>query len=238
MRKVIIVGATSGIGRGLAERYAQEGCRVGMIGRRETLLKEIASQDAECYCYRMADVTDVAHAAHMLDELAAEMGGLDLLVVSAGTGEVNPELDYTLEEPTLLTNVVGFTRIVDWGFRFFEHQKAGHLVVISSLAGIRGSGAAPAYNATKSFQMNYAEGLRQKAVKSKLPINVTDIRPGFVDTAMAKGEGLFWVCPVGKAVQQIHRAIRKKKKVVYVTRRWRWVAVLLRWMPNFIYARM
>ena len=80
--------------------------------------------------------------------------------------------------------------------------------------------------------------MRQKAKKSKMPITVTDVRPGFVNTEMAKGEGLFWVAPVDKAAKQIFKAILSKKKVVYVTKRWRIVAGLLKRIPNSLYEKM
>lgn len=163
---------------------------------------------------------------------------MDILIICAGTGELNPELSYQLEEPTLLTNVIGFTNIADWGFRYFEQQKSGHLITISSVGGTRGSGVAPAYNASKAYQINYMEGLRQKATKSPYPIHTTDIRPGFVDTAMAKGEGLFWITPVDKAVKQIKRAIHKKRKVAFISKRWKYIAILFRHLPAAIYCRM
>jgi short-subunit dehydrogenase len=111
-------------------------------------------------------------------------------------------------------------------------------VVISSIGGIRGSSQAPSYNASKAYQINYTEGLRQKAAKLKMPIFITDIRPGLVDTKMAKGEGLFWVMPLEKAVNQIYKAIIRKKKVVYVTKRWHLIAMILKLIPRPIYDRM
>jgi len=101
-------------------------------------------------------------------------------------------------------------------------------VAISSVAGIRGSRQAPSYNATKSYQINYLEGLRQKSIKSKKPIFVTDIRPGLVDTDMAKGDGLFWVMSVEKVTKQIFKAIKNKSKVAYVTKRWGLIGRLLK----------
>ena len=120
----------------------------------------------------------------------------------------------------------------------FERQRGGHLVVISSVGGLRGSGAAPAYNASKAYQINYAEGLRQWVAKSGLPVTITDIRPGLVDTAMAKGEGLFWVQPVAKTVRQILRAVERRRHVAVVTRRWRIAAWLLRHLPESLYLKM
>ena len=109
---------------------------------------------------------------------------------------------------------------------------------IWSVGGLRGGGAAPAYNASKAYQINYAEGLRQRAAKSGLPLPVTDIRPGFVATEMAKGEGLFWVMPVDRVVEGIVRAIRRRRSVAVVTRRWRLPAWLIRHMPECIYRKM
>lgn len=238
MKKILIIGATSGIGRGLAEAYVQEDCFIGITGRRENLLQEICAQDKNKLFYQVCDITDTQTTIQCLETLVQEMGGMDILIICAGTGELNPELSYQLEEPTLLTNVIGFTNIADWGFRHFEQQKSGHLVTISSVGGTRGSGIAPAYNASKAYQINYMEGLRQKTTKSPYPIHTTDIRPGFVDTAMAKGEGLFWVTPVDKAVKQIKRAIRKKRKVAFISKRWRYVAILFRHLPSAIYCRM
>lgn len=238
MKKILIIGATSGIGRGLAEAYVQEDCFIGITGRRENLLQEICAQDKDKLFYQVCDITDTQTTIQCLETLVQEMGGMDILIICAGTGELNPELSYQLEEPTLLTNVIGFTNIADWGFRHFEQQKSGHLVTISSVGGTRGSGEAPAYNASKAYQINYMEGLRQKATKSPYPIHTTDIRPGFVDTAMAKGEGLFWVTPVDKAVKQIKRAIRQKRKVAFISKRWRYVAILFRHLPAAIYCRM
>jgi short-subunit dehydrogenase len=70
-----------------------------------------------------------------------------------------------------------------------------------------------------------------------MPIFITDIRPGLVDTKMAKGEGLFWVMPLEKAVNQIYKAIIRKKKVVYVTKRWHLIAMILKIAPRWIYDR-
>lgn len=238
MKKIIIIGATSGIGRGLAELYAQEDCLIGIVGRRENLLKEICTLDKNKLFYQACDITHTEITISCLEAFVNKIGGMDLLIICAGTGELNPNLSYLLEELTIQTNVIGFTSIADWGFRYFEQQKGGHLVTISSVGGIRGSGIAPAYNASKAYQINYMEGLRQKATKSPYPIYTTDIRPGFVDTAMAKGDGLFWVTPVEKAVKQIKKAISRKKKIAYISERWRYVATLFRILPSAIYCRM
>ncbi|HAQ38828.1 MAG TPA: oxidoreductase [Saprospirales bacterium] len=238
MRKAIIVGASSGIGKGLALLLAENGYQIGITGRRAELLQELKNRTPDQFLTKTFDITDGETTVVMLEELVAELGGLDLLIISAGTGDINHHLDFGVEKNTIDTNVLGFTRIADWAFNYFEKQRNGHLVAISSIGGLRGSGQAPAYNASKAFQINYLEGLRQKTHRLKAPVFITDIRPGLIDTEMAKGEGLFWVMPVEKAVKQIYRAIIRKKKIMYVTRRWKIIAFILKRLPVIIYDRM
>jgi short-subunit dehydrogenase len=238
MKKAIIVGATSGIGKELANVLANNNYKVGITGRRTQLLQELKQHNPDQFVVRTFDVTETDAVPGHLQELVNELGGLDLLVLSSGTGELNKPLDFKIEKGTIDVNVSGFTCVTDWSFNYFWKQKAGHFVNISSIAGIRGSGIATAYNASKAFQINYLEGLRQKATKLKLPVTITDIRPGFVDTPMAKGEGQFWVVPVEKAAAQIFGVIRKKKRVAYISKRWWLIAILLKLIPKFLYEKM
>lgn len=238
MKKAIIVGATSGIGKGLAKLLTDNGYKVGITGRRTNLLTELKNEKPDCYFIKSFDIADTNNISHQLEKLVNELGGLGLLIISSGTGNLNDNLDFEIEKQTIDTNISGFTAIADWAFNYFEKQKFGHLVAISSIAGLRGSRQSPAYNATKAYQINYLEGLRQKANKLKTEIIVTDIRPGFVDTDMAKGEGRFWVASVDKASRQILKTIKNKRKIVYITRRWRLIAILLKLLPRQIYDRM
>lgn len=238
MNKTIIIGATSGIGKGLALKLAAQNDKVGITGRRAELLNELKVQKPTSFYTKTFDITETHIIVEKLEALAKALGGLDLLIISSGIGNLNDELNYEIEKQTIETNVTGFTCVADWAFNYFENQKTGHLVAITSVGGLRGSSNAPAYNATKAFQINYLEGLRQKATKLKIPIFVTDIRPGFVDTAMAKGEGQFWVTTIEKATNQILQAIKKKRKVVYITKRWKLVAAILKRIPQQIYDRM
>lgn len=238
MKKVIIIGSTSGIGKGLAQIFAANDYKVGITGRRKELLLELKDEIPDAYLTKVLDVTDTVSSIEQLEELTNELGGLDILVISSGIGEINISLDFEIEKQTIDANILGFTSIADWAFNYFQKQQTGHLVLISSIGGLRGSSQAPAYNASKAYQINYMEGLQQKATKLKLPILITDIRPGLVDTKMAKGEGLFWVMPLEKAVYQMYKAIVNKKKVVYVTKRWRIIALLLKLIPRGVYVRM
>ncbi|MCE1190277.1 MAG: SDR family NAD(P)-dependent oxidoreductase [Ignavibacteria bacterium] len=238
MKKAIVIGATSGIGRGLAELLAENGYIVGITGRRGELLNELAQSRPGVFIPCIFDVTDPLATRASLDLLAAQLGNVDLLILSSGTGHVNHTLNYSIEMEAVNTNVSGFTCIAGWAYTYFTGQKYGHLVVISSIAGLRGSRLAPAYNASKAYQINYLEGLRQRACKEKITLHITDVRPGLVDTAMAKGEGLFWVMPVPKIARQIYRAITKKKKIVYVSKRWAVLARFLKYIPAWLYEKI
>ena len=184
------------------------------------------------------DVQDLSSIESICNELVIKLGGLDLLIISAGIGEENKLLDFSIENNVIKTNVQGFTCVADWGMNYFKKQGHGHLVNISSVAGIRGNGLAPSYNSSKAYQINYLEGLRLNASKSNSSIHVTDVRPGFVHTAMAKGDGLFWVSPVEKAAEQIYAAIKRKKKVVYISKRWRLISYILKAIPYSILKKL
>lgn len=238
-KKAIIIGATSGIGRGLAEILAADGYRVGITGRRTALLEELRSQRPDCFVLRTLDVCNLESIVPTLESLVDELGGgLDLLVINSGTGTRNPSLDFETELPAIYTNVVGYTCVADWTYKYFERHAVGHLVAITSVAGLRGMRFAPAYNASKAYQINYLEGLKQKAVASRKNIIITDVRPGFVDTALAQGEGVFWMASVEKAAKQIYSAIKAKKRTVCITKRWRLIHFAIRLIPNVIYNKI
>ena len=170
--------------------------------------------------------------------LTGSLGSPELIVFCSGTGDLNDGLDYRIEEATNRVNVDGFTRTVDWCYRYFECRGGGCLAAVTSVMGLRGSRTAPSYAASKAYQINYLESLRQKACRQKLPIRVVDIRPGSVRTAMMKGEGHFWIASPQRAAQCICRAVRKGRSVQYVTPRWRWIGLALKIIPRSLYRRM
>lgn len=234
-KNIIIIGATSGIGRALFERYIVEGNNLGIVGRRTHLLDELQHQHPSNTYTATADITKQDEIEKAIYTLHTELGSFDLAIVCSGTGDLNPSLDYDVERPTIDTNVIGWTFVVDMLYNLFEQQGHGHLVAITSAGGLRGEPMAPAYSATKAYQINYMEALRKKAYKAGGKITVTDVRPGLVDTAMAKGESLIWVMPVEKVARQICTAIRRKKSKVYVTKRWHVLAIINKNLPFFLY---
>ena len=235
---IVIIGATSGIGKALFVKYANADNRIGIVGRRANLLDELCQKYPSKTITAKADITNLDEIGQAINALHKEMEYIDLAIVCSGTGDINATLDYSIERPAVDTNIVGWTFVIDMLYHILEDQGHGHLVAITSAGGLRGEAMAPAYSATKAYQINYMEALRKKAFKNGGHIIVTDIRPGLVDTAMAKGEGLFWVMPVEKVASQIIEAICKKKSKAYVTRRWHILAIINKNLPFFLYKRM
>ena len=242
MKKLIIVGATSGIGKELALLYVKAGDKIGITGRRTHLLNEFKQQYPEQIITAGFDVRGNENIEH-IETLIHKLGGLDLLIYNSGFGDVSDSLDWELDKKTFETNVKGFIEIVNYAFNYFVKQGHGQIAGISSIASIRGNHLAPAYSASKAFMSVYMEGLHIKAKRiqqknSGVNIAITDIQPGFVQSSMAKAKQQFWVAPVKKAAQQIFNAIEKKKWRVYVTKRWWLIAKLLKWVPASLYHRV
>lgn len=238
MKKAIVIGASSGIGKEIALILSKKGYEVGLMARRLELLDLLKSEITTQSYVSHIDLIQIEDAIEKVNRMIQTMNGVDLVVLNAGTGFLNPELDWHKEQETLDVNVYGFCAIACKIYNFFAQQGQGHLVGISSIGALRGSPISPAYSASKAFISNYIEGLRKKAFQENLPIIMTDIKPGFVETQMAKGEGKFWVASPKKAAEQIYLAISKKKSHAYITRRWQLIGMALQLMPDWLYRRM
>ena len=233
--RVLIIGASSGIGHAVAQIYIKQGATVGLAARRTDKLREIQAGHANVYI-ESVDIRE-KHATEHLDNLVAAMGGLDLLLIASGIGQMNPTLEAETELATTMTNVQGWTAIADWGFNLFARQGHGHLAAITSIASLRGLGPAPAYAASKAYQAHYLEALRQRALGLGLPICVTNLRPGFVHTPLlAHPEKFFWVMGVESTARAIVHTLRKRRAVATVTSRWRLMVPLMRIAPTRLIA--
>ena len=239
MNNVVIIGASSGIGKELAKNFSQNGYIVGLASRKIDLLEELKKSLPNKAFVKQLDLNDPDNAIIKLHELLTEMGDVNIIVINSGVGFENPVLEWSKERPSIDVNVRGFTAMAVTATNYFIKQGKGQIAGISSVAGIRPFRLCPAYGASKSFIIFYLQGLKNKFVKEGFKnIYVTDIRPGFVYTDMTKGNSkMFWVATVEKAGKQIYTAIIKKKKIVYITKRWRFVAFIMRIIPDFIYNR-
>ncbi len=236
-QKIIIVGASSGIGREMALHYIAKGWQVGITGRRLHLLQELQQSYPQQVLTSCFDVRDEKGLFSLL-KLIEEMQGLDVLIYNAGFGEASENLNEETELQTVQTNVLGCVRLVSAAFNYLIQKGKGQIALVSSIAALRGSSHAPAYSASKAFISNYAEGLNMKAEKLGKNVVVTDIKPGFLATKKAKGHKTFWAAAPQKAALQIAMAIERKKRHVYITRRWWLPAQLLKVIPYFLWKRL
>jgi len=235
MKNVIVFGATSGIGKSLTEIFLKKGCNVAITGRRLEKLEAIKKLYPKQVLVKQNDIQDVAEVEKVFHEIVVAFKTIDLVIQSSGVGFVNPQLKWELQEQTIHTNVLGCTKLYALAYQLFKKQQFGHLLGISSIASIRGNRSAPDYFASKSYQKAYLESLyiKTKSIKSE-KVFITEIRPGFVDTAMALGDAIFWMVPLEKASKQIYSAIQNKKRVAYISKRWFLIALVLKIMPAWV----
>jgi short-subunit dehydrogenase len=238
MKKAVIIGASSGIGKELARVLTSGGYAVGLAARRLDILSEFQKELPANTHIKRIDISQPIEAMRLLTELIQDMGGADIVIICAGISSHNPDLNWENEINTINTNVVGFTAMANIAFKYFCENGTGHIVGISSFRALRGGWSSPAYNASKAFVSNYLEGLRVKSKKMGKNIFVTDIRPGLVETPMIGRKKSFFVAPVNKAALQIREAIENKESVAYITKRYRIIAYMMRYMPFSIYSRL
>ena len=236
-QRIIIIGATSGIGRKVAEGYIARGWKVGVAGRRTEELEALQALAPQQVSIRTIDVTQ-DDAPQQLQALIEQVGGMDVFLLSSGVGSQNRQLQPDIELRTAATNVGGFIRMTTAAYHYFEQQGHGHLAAISSIAGTKGLGAAAAYSATKRFQNTYIDCMDQLARMNKLNITFTDIRPGFVATPLLKDRNYPLLMNVADVAEEIIRAIDKKKRVAIIDWKYRILVAFWRLIPNWIWLRL
>ena len=237
-KKVIIIGATSGIGREVALVYIAQGWTVGAAGRRAAELESLRAMAPDQVFTQVLDVTK-SDAAEHLQSLINKVGGMDLFLLSSGIGKQNYTLETERELATAATNVDGFIRMTNAAYHYFEKQGHGHLAVISSIAGTKGLGAAAAYSATKGFQHMYIDALDQLSRMQKLKISFTDIRPGFVATPLLKSSKRYPMLMHAPIVAlDIVDALKRKKRVAIIDWRFRLLVGFWRLIPKWIWLRL
>lgn len=238
-KTAIITGATSGIGRALALELSARGYKLGLTGRRTSMLESLSTELATESVIKTMDVTNLEESQKTLIALWDELGSANILVLNAGVASYKREFLWEDENRIIQTNVTGFCNLLNayWN-RCVEMQSPGHIVGISSVASHIPNGGSSAYNASKAFISNYMCGLQIKARKQNAPLTITDIKPGFVETPMTeRNKNMFWVSNSEKAARQIADAIEKKKPNVYITRRWRIIGIVAQMIPNSIYRK-
>lgn len=237
MKKIVIIGATSGIGYELTRRMLLQGYKVGGCGRREEILQKMKKELSPNFSYQKLDIRETEKIESILNQLISKLGGMDICIVSSGISEPNPKLEWKLEENVFRTNILGYAAAAGFAVRYFMDQQHGHLIGITSLTKYFPNKTSSAYNASKIFESNYLDSMRYRMQGENL--FVTEICPGFIDTPIVnRKRKITLMAPVDKAVKQIIKAIESKKKKVIITKRWK----LLRWLipltPDWVFKKL
>jgi len=235
MKRAVVIGASSGLGREVAQLLLQEGYQLGVAARREERLMALKQQATDRVEVMPIDVT-ADDATVKLRQLIDQLEGMDLFFYASGIGKQNRELEEGIEIQTLKTNGLGFTRMIGEAYRYFAAQGYGHIAAITSIAGTKGLGPAPAYSATKAMQSNYLQALEQQANSRGLRICFTDIRPGFVDTDLLKGDYKYPMLLKPEPVaREIIRAIEKREHIRVIDWKYRLLTAVWRRIPKCIW---
>ena len=238
MKKAIVVGASSGIGHEVARLLIAEGWAVGVAARRIDKLTDLQAMAPERVYTAQIDVNNEDAETSLL-QLIEHMNGIDLYFHAAGIGWQNPSLNADIELKTMETNALGFTRMIGCAYRYFANNGGGHIACITSIAGTKGLGPAPAYSATKAMQNTYLQALEQLAACKHHNIHFTDIRPGFVDTPLLAGTShLPMLMTTKKVARSIIKAINNRRHICVIDSRWCVLTYLWRHIPNWIWRRM
>jgi len=233
MKRAVVIGASSGIGKEVAKLLLQEGWTLGVAARRVDLLQAIGAAEVA-----QIDVTS-DDAAERLRDLVARLGGMDLFFYASGIGKQNRELKEDIELATMQTNGLGFTRMIGEAYRYFAEKGEGHIAAITSIAGTKGLGPAPSYSATKAMQNVYLQALEQQANARGLRIRFTDIRPGFVDTALLSGDFKYpMMLRPENVAQEIVSSINSRRHIRVIDWRYRLMTAFWRRIPRFIWRRI
>jgi len=243
-RKVILVGASSGIGAAMARQLAGEGCNLALLARRADLLTalcdDINTQAGEVRARAYVhDVNQVQAVPALLQTLLADLGGLDVFIYCAGISRMAglKKYDFNKDLLTLQVNTLGALAWLNPVAELFQSLQCGQIVAISSVAGDRGRVGNPSYNASKAALTSYMESLRNRL--TRYGVNVLTAKPGFVETAMLEGaKRTFWAIPAEQAARDICRAMCKRRQDVYTPGRWRWVMLVIRNIPSRLFRRM
>ena len=238
MKRVIIIGASSGMGMEVAKLFLDEGCRLGVAARREDRLQALKQLAPDRVEVQAIDVT-ADDATSRLRALIDRLGGMDLFFYSSGIGKQNRTLTPDIELNTVNTNGMGFTRMIGEAYRYFAERGEGHIVAITSIAGTKGLGPAPSYSATKAFQNVYLQSLEQQANARNLKIRFTDIRPGFVDPDLLAGNIRYpMMLKPEKVARQIVSAIHSHRHIKVIDWRYAVLTALWRRLPRSLWRHL
>ncbi len=243
-RVAIVVGASSGMGEQIARRLAAEGCRVALVARREAELERVAggiseAADPRAPAFRVHDVTDYDAVPALWDSIETELGAVDVLVYSAGVMPVVGRNEFSFDKDRAMAevNLLGAMAWMNQAAVRMQAARRGTIVAVSSVAGDRGRPGQPGYNASKAALSTFTEALYNRLWRHG--VRVVDVRPGPVLTPMTEHmPDLRGALEADTAASLILRAARTGARVAYIPSRWRWIMLVIRWIPSFLFRRL
>ena len=245
-RRGLIIGASDGLGAELARKLAQDGFSLGLLARRREKLEALCAEINSSVNERRAlayvqDVAEYDKVPALLRKIVADLGGLDLVIFVAGVNYPPGGIDkYNFENDRRMieVNLIGAMAWLHPIAEMFQSAKAGQIVGIASVAGDRGRVGNPGYNASKAGLTTYLEALRNRLTRHG--VNVLTVKPGFLKTEMlkaAQGPTPFAIEP-SKAADDIVKAMKKRKQVIYTASIWRWIMLAIQHTPSVIFRRL
>lgn len=238
MKRIVIMGATSGIGLAVAQKLARKGHKVGVAGRKVHVLQELKKEFPDNIVWEEIDITK-NEAPEKLHRLIKKLGGMDTYFHISGVYYDNPELKLDEEITTIETNAVGFARMTATAYKYFRDEKReGHIAAITSVAGTRGMGPLASYSSTKKFGQTYLEALQQLSHLQGVKVKFTDIRPGWIRTPlMSPTKEYPLTMKLSYAGPLIIKALGRRRSAVYVDWRWEALIRLCQLIPRCLWVR-
>jgi len=250
--RVLIIGASTGIGKALAENLLNGGASVAMVSRRREPMEELRIKNEELrikgtgasHPYGKAfvyvhDVRDYDKTESLFQQITGDLGGLDLVIYNSGVmpSMQENEFNFAKDKEIIEVNVMGAIAWLNEAAKRFQQTKSGTIVGIGSIAGDRGRRGNPAYCTSKAAIATFLESLRNRL--SQHGVKVVTIKPGMIDTDMSRGKpGLLWLISADETAKRIIIAAQKGKSTAYIPRRWRLVSLILKSIPSFIFKRL
>ena len=239
--KVIwITGASSGIGRSLAIKFANEGWQVAASARRENLLKELNSVNSNIHSFPL-DVTDSENCIAVFDKIIEKVKNIEICVFCTGIHDPKSETSLNIEKikKIMEVNYFGTINSINSIYNYFKEKKSGHISMVSSVAGYRGLPAGGAYCASKSALTTYAESLYFDMKRSNVRVSV--IHPGFIKTPMTDQNN--FPMPMIKspefAANEIFKGLTKSNAFeIHFPKGFTFIMKILQIMPNWLYFKI
>ena len=239
--KVIwITGGSSGIGKALAYKFANEGWQVALSARREELLNEISKSNNNIHSFPL-DVLDVEKCKEVFNKIVSKFENIDIVVFSTGIHDPNSEKKLNLDSirKIMETNFFGTINSINSVYNYFKEKKSGHISIVSSVAGYRGLPIAGAYCASKSALISYAESLYFDMKRFNVRVSV--VNPGFIKTPMTDQNPfpMPMIVSAEFAAEKMFKGLTKSNSFeIHFPKKFTFIMKILKIMPNWLYLKL